>query len=190
MSLPCTFWCVFQHYIHNVKITALLIINQSLKWRWTHWNTWMNFQGLTVDVIYSFPTCRTNICKKKSELYSDRPTDGRYVLVCRPCKFFTKNLQTPYKKVWCTETISFFVKTPQADNLSFIRSEDFKAECSKVTVNRYVSLLSFMVCCASQEIPRRSFSPIICRFHKTLQIDATFGHVNPVHTFLFHFFNI
>jgi hypothetical protein len=190
MSISCTLWCVFQHYIHNVKITALLIINQSLKCRWTHWNTWMNFQGLTVDVIYSFSTCRTNICKKKADLYSDRPTDGRYVLARTPCRFFKENLQTPYKKGWFTETISFFVKTPQAYNLSFIRSEGLKAKCSKVTVIRYVSLLSFMVCYASPEFPRGSFSPIICRFHKILQIDATFGHVNPVHTLLFHSLNI
>jgi len=148
MSLPYTLWCVFQYYIHNVQITALLIINQSLEWRWTHWNTWLNFQGLTVDVTYSFSTCRTNICKKKAQLlvYSDWSIDGRYVLARRPCRFLTKNLQTPYKKFWCTETISFFVKIPQADNLSVIRSEDLKAESSKVTVYWYVSLLSFMVC--------------------------------------------
>jgi len=146
MSLPCTFGCVFQHYIHNVQITALLILNQSLKWRWTHWNTWLNFQGFTVDVICSFSTCRTNICKKKAQVYSDWPTDGRYVLARRPCRFFAKNLQTPYKKFWCAETVSFFVKTPQADNLSFIRYEEPKAECSKVTFYWHVSLLSFMVC--------------------------------------------
>lgn len=138
-------WCVFQHYIHNVPIPALLILYQSLKWRWTHWNTWLNFQGFTVEVICLFSTFRTNICKKKAHLCSEWPTDGRYVLARRLCKFFTKNLQTPYKKIWFTETKSLFVKTPQADNLSFIRSEDLKAECSKVTVYWYVSLRSFMV---------------------------------------------
>jgi hypothetical protein len=59
--------------------------------------------------------------------------------MCQPvglAEFFYKEFTNSVKKnFWCTEAISFFVKTPQADNLSFIRSEDLKAECSKVTVH-------------------------------------------------------
>jgi hypothetical protein len=146
MSLPCTLLCVFQHYIHNVQITALLIINQSLEWRWTHWNPWLNFQGLALDVTYSFSTCRTNICKKKAQLYSDWSTDGRYVLARRTCRFFYAGFTISVQKILEYRNHILFVKTPQADNLSFIRSEELKAECSKVTVYWYVPLLSFMVC--------------------------------------------
>ena len=70
----------------------------------------MNFQGLTFDVIYSFYTSRTNISKKKAQVYSEWLTDGRYVLAGRPCRFFTKNLQTGTKYFGVPKPYRFLLK--------------------------------------------------------------------------------